>query len=381
MPAPESVVNDEVRRQVLLEGVKAGTAKKFEKHLKRIEKGIRARLSAEGITIRNKTRLAALLADTRRITTDNLDSWLEELVAELDEVAITEGSLEASLLEKTLPEFEAVLPAPAQLITAFQQNALSVRGKSQGLPLTPFLNQYDKDQIALIEGIISQGFAEGKTIGEITQAMRGTKAANFQDGVLAKVDKNTTIMVRTAVQNASAQAKQATWQANSDVIDGIEWVSTLDSGTTTQCRTLDGQVFPIDSGPRPPIHYGCRSTTAPVVDPSLDFLKEGAKRPAVGEKADGDTTIGQVRADTTYYSWLKNQPAQFQDKVLGGTRGKLLRSGGLNADQFARLQLNSNFQPLTLAEMAEEAPEAFRQANLLNEDGTVKRVKKNVQPN
>ena len=109
-------------------------------------------------------------------------------------------------------------------------------------------------------------------------------------------------------------------------------------------------------------------------------MKEGETRPAIGEDASGANDRGVVK-NQTYYEWLKTQPAQFQDKVLGGTRGALFRNGGLNADQFSALQLNSNFLPMTLEEMASEAPEAFSQANLLNPDGSVKIVSHNVQPN
>lgn len=378
--SPAILVNDSIRRQVLLEGVKANEADKFAKYLKDLEKGIRVRLANEGMTIRNRSRLAALLVDVRKLENEAFDGWIEELSDNLDEIAITEAKLESGVLNKSLPAFEAVLPSESQILTAFRNNPLSVRGKSQGLTLKPFLQQYTSDQKALIEGVISQGFIEGTPSAQIAQNLRGTKALGFNDGQLAAVNRNTNIMVRTAVQNASSQARQSTWEANTDVITGVEWVSTLDSRTTSQCRSLDGQIFAIDDGPRPPLHYGCRSTTAPVVSSDYDFLKASAKRPSRGEEKNGNIDIKQVNQSTSYYSWLKTQPAQFQDKVLGGTRGRLLRSGGLDADQFARLQLNSNFKPMTLQEMAKEAPEAFEQANLLDDSGNVIVVKRNNKP-
>jgi len=370
--SPEIFVNDAVRRQVLLEGVKANEAAKFAKYLKQIERGIRGRLLDEGLTIRNRTRLKKLLADVRVIEKEVFAAWIEELTGELDEVALTSAELEASVLSRALPAFEAVLPASQQILTAYSQNALSVRGKAQGLTLEPFLKQYTEDQIALIEGAISQGFSESQTTQEIVKAVRGTKPNNFKDGTLSTVNRNTTAMVRTAVQNAASQAKEEIWKANDDVVESVEWVSTLDGSTTSQCRSLDGQTFKVNEGPRPPIHYGCRSTTAPVLDPEFDFLKEGAKRPAQGEDKEGDIDIKQVNASTSYYSWLKTQPAQFQKKILGNTKAKLFSSGGLTAEQFARLQLNTNFQPITLAEMVSEAGEAFEQANLLDENGNLK---------
>jgi SPP1 gp7 family putative phage head morphogenesis protein len=364
--SPQILINDAIRRQVLLEGVKAGEAEKFRAFLKTLETDLRDRLTSEGETIRNRTRLRILLSDVRQIESDVFDEWIKQLELDLDDIALTEANLEAEVLTEVIEEFDAVKPAPAQILTAYQQAALSLRGKSQGLTLKPFLKQYTADQTALIEGIISQGFTEGRTTQQIVTDLRGTRANKFNDGVLARVDRNTTTMVRTAVQNASSQAKQKIWNANTDAIASVEWVSTLDSRTTVQCRSLDGRIFPVDEGPRPPIHYGCRSTIAPVLDEKYDFLRQGSKRPAKGAKA---TT--QVSAQTSYYSWLKTQPASFQDKILGTTRGKLLRNGGLSAERFAELQLNRRFQPITLQEMAQEAPEAFRAAKLLDDAGDV----------
>ena len=46
------------------------------------------------------------------------------------------------------------------------------------------------------------------------------------------------------------------------------------------------------------------------------------------------------------------------------TRGKLLRNGGLTADEFANLSVDQKFRPLTLDEMRKRNPLAFEKANL-----------------
>jgi len=57
---------------------------------------------------------------------------------------------------------------------------------------------------------------------------------------------------------------------------------------------------------------------------------------------------------------LKRQPASFQDEVLGKTKAKLFREGGLNVDQFVDRAGNE----LTLSQLAERKPDAFRKAGL-----------------
>jgi hypothetical protein len=110
----------------------------------------------------------------------------------------------------------------------------------------------------------------------------------------------------------------------------------------------------------PPAHISCRSTYVFLVDDKFDVLDKGAQQAS---------TFGPVDADLSYYQWLETQPAEFQDFAIGPTYGKLLRNGGLSADQFQALRLDKNFNPLTLAEMEAKAPTAFVKAGIeLNPD-------------
>jgi hypothetical protein len=105
----------------------------------------------------------------------------------------------------------------------------------------------------------------------------------------------------------------------------------------------------------PPAHINCRSSTVPILDERFAFLKEGATQSG---------QFGPVDADETYFSWLKKQPAKFQDEAIGPVRGKLLREGGLSAERFGQLRLSKNFDPLSLAEMQKLEPLAFDKAGI-----------------
>lgn len=104
----------------------------------------------------------------------------------------------------------------------------------------------------------------------------------------------------------------------------------------------------IGKGPLPPAHPNCRSTTAPVISADFDFLDAGAKRAAKG--AEGGT---QVDASTTYYDFLRQQPAWFQDEALGPVRGKIFRNSGISPDEFRSISVDGFGRPLTLTQMAE----------------------------
>lgn len=69
---------------------------------------------------------------------------------------------------------------------------------------------------------------------------------------------------------------------------------------------------------------------------------------------------GQVSEKETYQSWLGKQSAAFQDDVLGPTKGKLFREGGVTLDRF----VDRNGASLTIDQLrAKEAP-AFKRAGV-----------------
>jgi hypothetical protein len=118
---------------------------------------------------------------------------------------------------------------------------------------------------------------------------------------------------------------------NSALLEGYEWVATLDGSTTLVCAGRDGNIYPIGTGaPTPPAHWGCRSTTVPVVKEQFDAGRDvSGTRPAKGSSG-----AKNVSGKTTYSDWLHRQKAGFQDEVLGPGRGKLFREHDLPVSTF-----------------------------------------------
>ncbi len=360
MPAiSEELKNIEIRNQVLLEGLKEGEHRKFAKFLRDLSIKITKRLRSERQTVRSKRRLQILLNDLEKIQETVYKEYSELLSSDLEKITIDQSEFEAQALNKVVRNFNSIIPAPTQLLVSARVVPMSVRGLTSEPLLKPFIKNWTTKSIDRVNTIVQQGFAQGRTIQEISLSIRGTKKQKFKNGELAKINRDNQAIVRTAVQHVASVGRTETMLQNSDLVKGYQWVSTLDSRTSAECRGLDGREFKIGQGPLPPIHVNCRSTTVAVLDERFDFLDENAKRPAVGEKK-----IGQVAADKTYYDWLKTQSAVFQDSIIGTTRGKLLRNGGMTGNEFARLSLDKNFRPLTLDEMKAKRPEVFKQANV-----------------
>lgn len=342
-----------VRHQVFLERLKSGEVKKFDSFLRRIDKDIRRRLGDVAVTDYSRARMERLLTSIEKDLAVINGEYQRQLFDDLDELAIYEAGFESRSLNSVLDDFETVIPAATQLSAAVRSRPLSVRGADGGKLLEPFIKDWSASETRRVTGAIRQGYYEGQTTAQILQAVRGTRANQYRDGILATTSRNADAVVRTAVQHVASVARQQTWEQNQDLVKQVRWVSTLDSRTSQQCRSLDGMLFDVGKGPRPPIHIRCRSTTVAELDPEFSFLREGATR------ASAD---GQVSADQSYYQWLKKQPASFQDAALGPQRAKLFRDGGLTAERFAELNIGRNFEPLTLAEMRKLEPLAFDRA-------------------
>jgi SPP1 gp7 family putative phage head morphogenesis protein len=343
------------RHQVYLERLKSGEANQFAAFLLEIDRSIRARLSGEDLTEFTRARMERLLAALERDLKKIMDRHYTQLSGNLIDLAQYEAAFESRSLGQIVVGFEPVIPSETQVIAAVTSRPLSVRGPDGGKLLESFIRDWQSTDIKRVSGAIRQGFFEGKTTSQILQVVRGTRANKYRDGVVAIVNRDADAIVKTAVQHAATQARQMTWERNADSVLGVRWVSTLDGRTTIQCRSLDGRVFPVNAGPRPPLHIRCRSTTVADIDPAFKFLRQGATRSSIN---------GQVDANQTYYDWLKTQPAAFQDSAIGTTRATLLRRGGLSAERFAELNIGRNFEPLTLDEMRRLEPIAFERAGI-----------------
>ncbi len=356
--APEQLIEQSTRHSVYVQRLATSEVNKFEKYLKRIDRSIRDRLAKGELTDYTRDRLERLLESVDKDLSEIYVTHGKELQSDLIELGIYESEFESRSLNNVVG-FETVIPAATQVRAAINTSPMSARGPDGGKLLAPFIKDLSRKEVDRIKGVIRQGAFEGQTNSQIIRVIRGTKANQFRDGILQISNRNAAAMVRTAVQHVAGVARQATWDANADIVEGIRWVSTLDSRACPQCMSMDGREFDIDKGPRPPLHVGCRCTTTARLNDEFAFLDEGRTRFARGP--DG---VGRVDANETYYSWLKKQPAEFQNNAIGPTRAKLLRDGGLTAERFSELNIGRNFRALNLSQMRAIESTAFEKAGL-----------------
>jgi hypothetical protein len=217
------------------------------------------------------------------------------------------------------------------------------------------------------------GIVQGQTSADVARGIIGTRSSRYMDGEARKAFRDLESVILTLTNGIQNEAKQALYQANSDIIETELFVNTLDVRTTMQCiaagddgsHGLGDGVYPLGKGPIPPLHFRCRSLRVPYLDPDTfgtrwynsSTEKELVKEYAEATKIDGvrgrDTLprghktkfdkfarerrnelIGRVPAKTTYGEWLKTQTNEFQNQVLGPTRAEMFRKDGIKLDKF-----------------------------------------------
>lgn len=129
--------------------------------------------------------------------------------------------------------------------------------------------------------------------------------------------------------------------------DRAIWLAVLDSKTCPTCTSRHGTVWEIPSGPErersfvlsfptPPAHRSCRCI--------IRLLTAESPLPEI----------------QTGEEWLRNQPESVQREVLGVTKSKLFRDGGLRLDSI----VEESGEELTIAELRERDLKAFREAGI-----------------
>lgn len=333
-------------------------------------------------------RWKALLADIKEARAAALAEARGTVRGELDQLAPMEAAREASVLQSAIPiEFSFAAVAADQL------RAIVSARPFQGRLLNDWFKTLEQvDQQRLVQAL-QLGMTQGEPIDDIVRRVVGTRKNNYTDGILSTTRRDAQAIVRTAVNHVSNTARSYVWDANSDVITARIWVSTLDGRTSPVCRARDGHGASVGDNPlpegvtpltpkdaKPPAHINCRSVMVAYIDGvgllgnrptvtdtrtrkarEVDFRAEAKARgiPIQDVRKEwAEKNVGRVPAATTYQDFLSRQSKEFQDDVLGKTKGELFRKGGLTVDQF----VDRNGTELTLSQLAKTHPEAFQRA-------------------
>lgn len=320
--ANEELFNFAIRRGLQLEQFKAGEIKRMLRILdKEVLPALLNQLDTRKALIKAAggidpgplvtKRLEELIATTNGIIRGGVTKMGKSMTKSMKGFALSEAQWQHAMLGRsTILNISFNMPSLQALNSAITSKPM------QGRFLKQWFEQLSKNAQGRAEAAIRTGVTNGETIQAIRNRLMTAVGASKREA---------TIITRTAVSHVSSRAREATYLANEDTIKGVRWVSTLDSRTSFICQSLDGRVFPVGEGERPPAHHQCRSTTVPVLKSWKD-LGIDLKEAPPGTRA---SMNGQVPAKQTYGQWLKKQGKATQNKALGPARAEMFRNGEL----------------------------------------------------
>lgn len=185
---------------------------------------------------------------------------------------------------------------------------------------------------------LKMGLNLGVRLGENEAALRarllGQSALGGIGGAVEATRRELDTLVRTATDVFADLARVQIDTSNG--LQGREvYVAILDSRTTKLCAGYHGKTFEVGRGPRPPLHWYCRSTRVPLV---------GDRTPSL----------------PSYREWLNRLSARDQDEVLGPRQGASFRAGTLAVEGFRE----PAWRGLDLKRLAERERHVFEAAGM-----------------
>lgn len=366
----EQLQSASIGHAVDLQHLSNAEVRKIMALLNRVDEDLRDRLLAavgrmgtDRFTVKH---MNTVLASVRELNKQVYAQAAEALKESVDELAAYEIGYQQTLFTATLPA-QVLTVVPLVKVDLAQVQQIASSRPFQGKLLGEWMEELEVGRAARIRDAIRIGMVSGQTTDQIVRGIMGIRSEGYADGLLNRSRNDIEAMVRTAISHTAQSARDAFYQANSDLISEVVWLSTLDGRTSAPCRLRDGLHYTADthqpighkvpwlSGPGR-LHWRCRSSSTPIVKAWEELGLSKADIPE-GTRASMD---GQIPESTSYGDWIKGQSAARQDQVLGPSRGKLMREGGLTLDKF----YNDQGRTLTLEQLRERDAASFAKAGL-----------------
>jgi len=339
MAITDDILDDTLRHAHYLERYKSGVVNKVVGLLNNGNDKYYAQIYRSKIENLNRRDVDKLLVRLKKSIKAGYEPVVELLDGEIRDLGESESRWQKKIIDGLVPiELDWEAPSEEQIYASVNARPF------EGLLLKDWYKGLEDGAFRRVKQNIMQGYVEGQTTDQIVR--------NIRDVSEGRSRRAAETAVRTALAHTSNIARNESYRRNKRVIKAIEWVATLDNRTTAVCRARDGMTYPYNKGPRPPAHAGCRSTTIPVLK-SLRQL--GIKADEVPVKSTRASMNGQVSNELNYDGWLRKQPVEFQDDVLGVQKGRLFRKG-LTMERF----VDKEGREFTLKELESREAEIWK---------------------
>lgn len=132
---------------------------------------------------------------------------------------------------------------------------------SSGASMKGFIDSLSASSTVNVENAVRQAYVNANSVSELRNNVLGS--TDGMKGILSRIETTSDAVGNTVIQQVAQLVNAAVQSA---FYEKYQWVSILDSRTSSTCRTLNGQVFRYGKGPLPPAHPNCRSHIAPEID-------------------------------------------------------------------------------------------------------------------
>jgi hypothetical protein len=310
--------------------------------LEKLEQELVGKLAAEAVTKRQARRVETFIKEMDAI----IDRRYTQLQIEFDYEAVSRAiATDMQYGLQIALGYDAIYLPNSHYFDALQGDFMLF-----GAPTADWWRAQSLDLQFKFAQQVRQGLSNGETNQQIISRIVGK---NGEPGIMETARRNAATLVQTSVQAVANEARRETFKSNTDVISGIQQVSTLDSHTSLICISYSGCQWDMDFKPigknkKPynggtPRHHNCRSVEVPI---TKSFKELGLKLndPSFTTRASDE---GQIDADISFDSFLKRKGKSYQDGMLGKGRADLWRNGKLTLKDLT----DGRGRPLTLEEL------------------------------
>lgn len=361
--ANEEILRRQIAHQTYLQRYSTGVVQKMLSLLSQSERDVIDKLNVrlERILASGKDRgpftsdrMLALLESIREGRKEAYAVLNDQSSEELTAFARYERDFQIAILSESIPvKLDIVSPSLETVRSATMSRPF------QGRLLKNWIKDLDAKEFADVRRMIKFGIVEGETTQQIVSRVKGK---------LKTSRGNVETIVRSAISHVAQGARDEVGRANAQIIKAIQWVSTLDVGTTEHCRARDNKLYTLDHKPKGHkfpwgggpgrIHPRCRSTQT-FITKSWKELGVDLKEAPSGTRA---SMNGQVPDDLSYFEWLEKvgntrdaSGKTIAEVALGKRRGELFNQGKLKGADFNK----SDGTAFTLKELERIEPRAF----------------------
>jgi len=294
------------RHQVYFEGVKAWFSGDFGDTLTVLNRRV------TNIILSSPQRnFGDLTAAEYRNLERRMSRQLDTLVKRSKEVLLSDLKKVSAVDNKVLQDIllsqkgtRRRMPNNATLWRQVETKVLGATGETMG----DMLDKYYANIKQTMLRELRKARTDAKSVDEVLDTFKGTKAAAFKDGLLNKFKNQANTVLATTLQHITSVSQNYLERI---FYERYRWVAVLDEVTTNICRGRDGKTWAYGKGPLPPAHYNCRSKIVP---------------------EDGDRT----NRPASFFEWLRSQPFIVLSDIVGSVAALRIKNGLAKAVEFPK---------------------------------------------